>query len=46
MRERRAYWEARPAELEALLARGAARARALAAPVMERCRRAAGVGPL
>jgi tryptophanyl-tRNA synthetase len=45
MRGRRAHYEAHPDEVESILADGAARARSLAAPVMERCRRAAGVGP-
>jgi tryptophanyl-tRNA synthetase len=45
MRERRAWYAERPDEVEAILSDGAARARSLAAPVMERCRRAAGVGP-
>ncbi|MCZ6464584.1 MAG: tryptophan--tRNA ligase [Proteobacteria bacterium] len=45
MRERRAYYAERPDEVEEILARGAERARALAAPVLDGCRRAAGVGP-
>ncbi len=45
MRERRASWEARPDDVEAVLADGARRARAIAAPVLEACRRAAGIGP-
>ena len=44
MRARRADYEARPDDVRDLLARGAERARALAEPVMEACREAAGVG--
>ncbi len=42
MRERRADYEKRPDEVEAILLRGAEKARALAAPVLARCREAAG----
>jgi tryptophanyl-tRNA synthetase len=45
MRARREDYEKRPGDVEAILADGARRARALAAPVMEACRQAAGVGP-
>ncbi|MGH0034519.1 MAG: tryptophan--tRNA ligase [Myxococcota bacterium] len=45
MRARREDYEKRPDDVEAILADGARRARELAAPVMEACRGAAGVGP-
>jgi tryptophanyl-tRNA synthetase len=45
MRERRTWYQERPEEVEAILARGARRARELAAPVMAACREAAGLGP-
>ena len=45
MRERRAALEARPDEVEDVLARGAERARAIGRPVLEACREAAGLGP-
>jgi len=43
-RERRASFESRPDDVSDILAAGAERARALAAPVMDACRAAAGVG--
>jgi tryptophanyl-tRNA synthetase len=46
MRARRKALEEKPEEVEAILRRGAERARALATPVLEACRRAAGLGPL
>ena len=46
MRARRAALEARPDEIEEVLRAGAARARALAMPVLEACRAAAGLGPV
>ena len=46
MRARRAALEARPDEIEEVLRIGATRARALAMPVLEACREAAGLGPL
>jgi tryptophanyl-tRNA synthetase len=46
MRARRAALEARPDEIEAILRDGALRARALATPILEACREAAGLGPL
>ncbi|MCA9504783.1 MAG: tryptophan--tRNA ligase [Spirochaetaceae bacterium] len=46
MRERRAHFEQKPDEVEAILRDGAERARALATPVLEACREAAGLGPL
>ena len=46
MRARRAEYEGKPAELEAILRDGVERARALAMPVLEACREAAGLGPL
>jgi len=45
MRARRAELEARPRELEAILAEGGRRAREIGRPVLEACRRAAGLGP-
>ena len=45
MRARRAELEAKPDEVEAILRAGAERARALAMPVLEACRDAAGLGP-
>ncbi len=45
MRERRADFAARPDDVEAVLADGAKRARALGEPVLEACRQAAGIGP-
>ena len=44
MRERRAALAARPAEVEDVLADGARRARAIAKPVLDACREAAGLG--
>lgn len=44
MRERRADLEARPDDVEDVLADGARRARALARPVLDACREAAGLG--
>ena len=44
MRERRADFEKRPDDVRDILLRGAAGARALAAPVLEGCREAAGLG--
>jgi tryptophanyl-tRNA synthetase len=44
MRERRERYEAHPDEVEAILRRGAERARAIALPVLERCREAVGIG--
>ncbi len=44
MRTRRAELEKRPAEIESILCLGAERARALARPVLEACRAAAGLG--
>ncbi len=46
MRLRRTALEARPDEIEEILRAGALRARALAMPVLEACREAAGLGPL
>jgi tryptophanyl-tRNA synthetase len=46
MRTRRAALEERPEEVETILRDGAERARALAVPVLEACRAAAGLGPL
>jgi tryptophanyl-tRNA synthetase len=43
-RERRAAWQARPGAVEDVLAEGARRARALARPVLEAARDAAGLG--
>ena len=45
MRERRAHYESRPDEIEEILRHGGTRARAIATPVLEACREAAGVGP-
>jgi tryptophanyl-tRNA synthetase len=44
-RERRAAWAATPGAVEEVLAEGARRARALARPVLEAARDAAGLGP-
>ncbi len=44
MRERRDHYAARPDEVEDILRQGAVRARAIAMPVLERCREAAGLG--
>ena len=44
MRERRAHFEARPDDVDAILRQGAEKARAMAAPVLEGCRLAAGLG--
>ena len=44
MRERRDYYAARPDDVEEILRQGATRARAIASPVLERCREAAGLG--
>ncbi len=44
MRARRAELEEKPDEVEEILRRGAERARALATPVLEACREAAGLG--
>ena len=45
MRERRESFESRPDDVEEILRKGAARARAIAMPVLEGCRAAAGFGP-
>jgi tryptophanyl-tRNA synthetase len=45
MRTRRAELAERPDEVEAILRAGAVRARALATPILEACRDAAGLGP-
>jgi tryptophanyl-tRNA synthetase len=45
MRKRRSEYEQKPDEVEAILQAGAERARALAHPVLEACRDAAGLGP-
>jgi tryptophanyl-tRNA synthetase len=45
MRARREAFETRPDEVEDILRAGARRARAIAMPVLEGCREAAGVGP-
>jgi tryptophanyl-tRNA synthetase len=45
MRTRRAELAERPAEIEAILLDGAVRAKALALPILEACREAAGLGP-
>jgi len=45
MRERRAEFEARPDDIEDILAEGAKRARAIAEPVLDDCRAAVGLGP-
>jgi tryptophanyl-tRNA synthetase len=44
MRERRGYFESRPEEVEAILRQGAEKARAMATPVLDGCRLAAGLG--
>jgi tryptophanyl-tRNA synthetase len=44
MRARRAEFEQKPQEVEEILCAGAARARALAMPILETCREAAGLG--
>ena len=44
MRERREHFEARPDEVEDILRQGAEKARAMAAPVLDGCRLAAGLG--
>jgi len=44
MRARREYFEARPDEIESILQRGAEKARAIAPPVLDGCRAAAGLG--
>ncbi len=44
MRERRAEYERRPDDVIDILAAGAAKARSIAAPVLESCRRVAGLG--
>ena len=44
MRERRADFEKRPDDVLAILSSGAERARAIAAPVLESCRRVSGLG--
>jgi tryptophanyl-tRNA synthetase len=44
MRERREALAARPGEVEDVLADGVQRARAIAAPILEACRQAAGLG--
>ena len=44
MRERRADFEKRPDEVEDILRDGADRARAIATPVLDACREAAGLG--
>ena len=44
MRARRAEFEEKPGEVEAILRDGVARARALAMPILEECRRVAGLG--
>ena len=44
MRERRADYEKRPDDVLAILAKGAEEARAMAAPVLDSCRRVAGLG--
>jgi hypothetical protein len=45
MRERRQHFADRPDEVEAILADGARRAREVAAPVLDACFRASGIGP-
>ncbi len=45
MRERRAEYEARPDDVEDILAEGAKRAQAIAEPVLDDVRQAAGLGP-
>ena len=44
MRQRREQFESRPDDVEAILRQGAEKARAMAAPVLEGCRVAAGLG--
>ena len=44
MRQRREQFESRPDDVEAILRQGAEKARAMAAPVLEGCRLAAGLG--
>jgi tryptophanyl-tRNA synthetase len=44
MRQRREEFESRPDDVEAILRQGAEKARAMAAPVLEGCRLAAGLG--
>jgi tryptophanyl-tRNA synthetase len=44
MTERREHFEARPDEVEAILRQGAEKARAMATPVLDGCRLAAGLG--
>ena len=44
MRARRAEFEEKPGEVEEILRAGVERARALAMPILEECRRAAGLG--
>ena len=44
MRQRREYFESRPDEEEAILCQGAEKARAMATPVLDGCRLAAGLG--
>ncbi len=44
MRQRREHFESRPEEVEAILCQGAEKARAMAAPVLDGCRLAAGLG--
>ena len=44
MRARRAEYESKPQEIEEILRGGATRARALATPILEACRQAAGLG--
>ncbi|MFK7894192.1 MAG: tryptophan--tRNA ligase [Myxococcota bacterium] len=46
MRARRAELAERPKEVEAILLDGAQRAKALAMPILETCREAAGLGPV
>ncbi len=45
MRERREHYAAHPERVEEILAEGARRARAIARPVLDEVRRAAGLGP-
>jgi len=45
MRERRAALEAKPDQVEAILAEGGRRAREIGRPVLDACRDAAGLGP-
>ena len=44
MRQRREQFESRPDDVESILSQGAEKARAMAAPVLEGCRVAAGLG--